>query len=124
MRPGKPFVHGRFQGKQLFGLPGNPVSAMVTAWLLVVPATLRFQGQSKPVLPSSLGILEEQMLNRGGRRHFVRVSKQADGSIRSAGVQASHHLQSMAAADGLLEMAPGEALSKGTVVRILDWDVY
>ena len=44
MKPGRPFVFGRCRGKLLFGLPGNPVSALVTFLLLVRPALLRWQG--------------------------------------------------------------------------------
>ena len=53
MKPGKPFVLGRFGRKLLFGLPGNPVSAFVTFLLLVRPALLKMQGASD--LPSSTG---------------------------------------------------------------------
>src|SRR5262249_58404372 len=51
IKPGRPFVLGRRGSKFLFGLPGNPVSAMVTFLLLVRPALLRWQGASEVALP-------------------------------------------------------------------------
>ena len=44
MKPGRPFVFGSCRGKFLFGLPGNPLSALVTCLLLVRPAVLKWQG--------------------------------------------------------------------------------
>src|SRR5439155_4470186 len=96
IRPGKPFVFGRCQGKFLFGLPGNPVSAFVTFLLLVRPALLRWQGATDVSLPKSRGILAEPLANAGGRRHFMRVSVDDLGNVRSAGTQASHIFHSLA----------------------------
>src|SRR5204863_3064090 len=50
IRPGKPFVFGQRKGKFLFGLPGNPVSAMVACLVLVRPAVLRLQGASEAAI--------------------------------------------------------------------------
>lgn len=122
MRPGKPFVFGRWQDKFLFGLPGNPVSAFVTFLLLVRPALLRWQGASEVSLPSFPGVLAEPMANRGDRRHFVRVKVNASGQVFSAGLQASHAQASLALANGLIEMTPDSAIPAGTNVRVLRWD--
>ena len=119
IRPGKPFVFGRWREKFLFGLPGNPVSAFVTFVLLVRPAILRWQGAQSVALVSHPGILAEDFVNRDQRRpHFVRVIVDEEGKIRSAGVQASHALSSLAAANGLLEVTPGAVLAAGKTVSV------
>ncbi len=120
IRPGKPFVFGRWREKFLFGLPGNPVSAFVTFLLLARPAILRWQGAKDTSLPSHPGILGETFSNADTRRrHFVRVIVDEQGKVRSAGAQASHMMSSLSAANGLLEVPPGKNLAAGTVVQVL-----
>lgn len=122
IKPGKPFVFGRCGEKPLFGLPGNPVSAMVTFVLLVRPALMRMQGASRMALPSHPGVLLEALNNRGDRPHFVRVTVDESGGVRSAGTQASHVLGSLASANGLVEVAPESRLETGAQVRVLRWE--
>jgi molybdopterin molybdotransferase len=122
MKPGKPFLFGKLRDKLVFGLPGNPVSALVTFLVLVRPALLRFQGALETGLPSQPGTLAETLHNPGERRHFFRVAMDHAGAVRSAGVQASHALSSMAAANGLVDVASGTTLEAGTAVRVLRWD--
>jgi molybdopterin molybdotransferase len=119
MKPGRPFVFGKWKEKLLFGLPGNPVSALVTYLLLVRPAVLRRQGASEAGLPASFGLLAEDIANDGGRRHFMRVRLGADGRVVSAGAQASHVLSSMAEANGLLDVPARTTLRAGAQVRVL-----
>ncbi|MCW5556103.1 MAG: molybdopterin molybdenumtransferase MoeA, partial [Verrucomicrobiae bacterium] len=121
IRPGKPFVFGRCHGKYLFGLPGNPVSAFVTFLFLVRPALLRWQGATELALPAVAGVLDEPLANPGERRHFVRVKISPAGEVRSAGLQASHALGSLAASNGLVDLAPRSALAKGSAVEVLRW---
>jgi molybdopterin molybdotransferase len=118
IKPGKPFVFGRCGDKFLFGLPGNPVSALVTFALLVRPALLRWQGAERVNLPVQRGQLTEPLANRGGRRHFIRVVLEPDGRVRPAGLQASHALRSLAAANGLVDVPPGGVLEAGSEVRV------
>jgi molybdopterin molybdotransferase len=122
IRPGRPFVFGRYGEKLLFGLPGNPVSALVTFLLLVRPALLRWQGARDISLPSRPGVLAEPLANPDGRRHFIRVKVDVSGNVRSAGVQASHVLSSMAAANGLLDLPPRTALAAGAVVQVISYE--
>lgn len=119
IKPGKPFVHASVLGKPLFGLPGNPVSALVTFWLLVRPALLRMAGASKLSAPVSFGVLAEEIRNPGDRRHFVRVATDGEGKIRVSGPQASHRLASLATANGLVDVAPGESLPAGKIVKVI-----
>jgi molybdopterin molybdotransferase len=126
IKPGRPFAFGRLPlaggNKLFFGLPGNPVSALVTFLLLVRPAILRWQGASHVAPPSHPAILAEPLENQGERRHFMRVSIATDGKVLSSGVQASHVLSSLATADGLVDVAARTSLAAGTTVQVLHWD--
>jgi molybdopterin molybdotransferase len=122
IRPGRPFVFGRRLGKFLFGLPGNPVSAFVTFLLLVRPALARWQGAAQVSLPVHSGTLAEPFSNPGGRRHFVRVAVDSMGQVRSAGAQESHIMSSLAAANGLVDLAAETNLAAGTIVPVLAWE--
>jgi molybdopterin molybdotransferase len=122
IRPGKPFVFGRWGKKYLFGLPGNPVSAFVTFLLLVRPALLRWQGVAEVALPAYPGVLAEPLTNPGERRHYLRVRVDRAGRVYSAGAQASHALRSLAAANGLVAVSPQTQLAAGTTVPVLRWD--
>jgi molybdopterin molybdotransferase len=120
VQPGKPFAFGRSDprprdGRQvlLFGLPGNPVSALVTFELFVKPALQRTSGLMSPTLDSDRAVTEDRLAKAPGRRGFLRVSVARDerGSpvrddrgrlrVRHAGGQGSHMLSAMAAADAL-----------------------
>ncbi len=122
VKPGKPFVFGRLDSKLLFGLPGNPVSAFATFIVLVRPALLQWQGAGNPHLPTHLGILGENFTNRGNRPHYMRVNVDADSTIRSAGVQASHMLHSLSQANGLLLVPEGTAWEAGQSVSVMRFD--
>lgn len=121
IKPGKPFLLGTCQNKLLFGLPGNPVSAFVTFLLLACPALLKMQSANDCRLPTRTGILAERLENQGDRRHFVRVHLDGDGRVRSAGLQASHLLQSLARANGVVNVPPATQLEADTPVPVLTW---
>jgi len=123
IKPGKPFVFGRSHGRLLFGLPGNPISALVTFLLLVRPALRRLQGATDPDLPKSLGVLDEPLENSGDRRHFMRVFLDDRSHVRSAGVQASHILSSLALANGLVDVPPRATVPVGASVSVMRWEV-
>jgi len=122
MKPGKPFAFGHREGKLFFGLPGNPVSALVTFFLLARPALLRLQGARDVLPPRHLATLAGALENPGGRRHFMRVTLDPDGRARSAGKQASHILSATARSHGLVDVPPNTTLPAGAVVRVLRWD--
>ena len=119
VKPGKPFVLGQVGGKPVFGLPGNPVSALVTYLLLVRPALLKMQGAAEWRLAERPGRLADELANKGDRRHFVRVMIDDRGLVRSAGGQRSHLLGSLAKANGLIDLPPGSCLAKGNPVDVL-----
>jgi molybdopterin molybdotransferase len=122
IKPGRPFMFGRFGSQLLMGLPGNPVSALVTFLLLVRPALLQAQGARQVELPTAMGVLGEPLQNPGSRRHFVRVRMDADGTVVSAGSQASHLLSSFAAANGLVDVPPQSVLPRGNPVTVKRWE--
>jgi molybdopterin molybdotransferase len=121
IKPGRPFAFGKVGARLFFGLPGNPVSALVTFFLLVRPALLRFQG-AIDVLPScNHGVLAEDLSNPGNRRHFVRVRMDRSGKVYSAGLQGSHVISSLSTANGLVDVASGATLKAGSTVPVLGW---
>jgi molybdopterin molybdotransferase len=122
IKPGKPFVFGRLEGKPLFGVPGNPVSAMVTFLVLVRPALMQLQGAadlSELDLPVHPGVLAEPLANRGDRRHFMRVRVDAQGRVHTTGLQASHAVGSLGQANGLVDVPPEARLAAGEMVAVL-----
>ncbi|MSR43532.1 MAG: molybdopterin molybdenumtransferase MoeA [Pedosphaera sp.] len=123
IKPGKPFVFGRLNGKCLFGLPGNPISGLVTFLLLVRPALLKMQGTRATSLAAHPGVLAEPLVNRGDRRHFMRVKVDEEGRVHLAGMQASHALGALAAANALVEVPLRTTLPAGSAVRVLRWEI-
>ena len=121
MRPGKPFVFGRLGQKFLFGLPGNPVSAFVTFLLLVRPALRCWQGAREISLPWQTAQLGEPLINRGDRRHFMRVKLDEAGKVFSARQQASHALASLADAQGIVDVPAGMTLAADETVKVYRW---
>jgi molybdopterin molybdotransferase len=119
IRPGKPFVFGSFGDKLFFGLPGNPVSAFVTAALLVWPVILRAQGATETELPSHYAVANDTFVNKTDRRHFMRVRVDAEGGASLAGLQASHALSSLAVANGLIDVPAGAVIERGARVKVL-----
>lgn len=121
MKPGKQFFCGQLQGKPLFGLPGNPVSAFVTGVLLVLPAVRRLAGAGRPVPAAQPAICGEPIQNRDRRRHFVRVRTDSEGRVFASGSQASHFLHGLALADGLVDLPPGAVWELGQSVSVIRW---
>lgn len=121
MRPGKPLMFGT-RGKTLvFGLPGNPVSAMVTAEIFLKPALRHWLGLAE-VEPLRLPLLGPTPPNTA-RRHFMRarmVTRDGVTGLLPISETDSGHTSSLAAADALIvqpEHDPGQ--TAGTVVSAL-----
>jgi molybdopterin molybdotransferase len=131
MKPGYPLAFGRFEsgsGPLVFGLPGNPVSAMMTFEQFVRPALRKLAGRRSWFRPTVRARLAERLEKRPGRLHFVRVDLERDGDdfvARSTGNQSSGVLRSMLLARGLLifPAAASELRKNDTAtVQILDDD--
>ena len=125
IKPGKPFAFGALarsdQSEALFvGLPGNPVSSFVTFLLLARPLIRRLAGEvdvSDPCL--NLPAAFEWKRADPKRSEFLRARLQADGRLGLYRHQGSGVLSSLAFADGLVALAPGQGVRPGEVVRFL-----
>lgn len=113
MRPGSPFAFGlvpALGGIPWFGLPGNPVSSMVTYEVLVRPVLLMMAGHTRIFHPARQARLDDPFVGAENLTHFLRVTlhrEPGDALVaRLTGFQGSGVLSSMAAADALLAV-PG-----------------
>ncbi len=105
MKPGKPLAFGKVGRSLFFGLPGNPVSTMVTFELFVRPSIWKMAGRTTLARPSVLAILESPVQHTSGRQEYVRaVLTLRDGQYYASptGAQGSSFLTSMLGANGLL----------------------
>jgi molybdopterin molybdotransferase len=123
MRPGKPLAFGCRGRTLVFGLPGNPVSALVGALLFVRPALLALTGHRDPAPPFRPGVLATPIAQRPERDDFVRarVTWGEDGALVEPIVgQESHMIAHTTAATGLawIPRGPG-SLPAGSRVRFL-----
>jgi molybdenum cofactor synthesis domain-containing protein len=108
----------------VFGLPGNPVSSMVSYQVVALPALRKLAGHRSP-LPRQIPAVAADDFERrpDGKLHLLRViaAMGADGRIivRSAGKQGSHQLAALAAANALALIPDGVGVTTGSEVRIL-----
>ncbi len=126
MRPGKPLTFGRYGGAHYFGLPGNPVSAMVSFERFVRPALLKMGGHAaltRPVVPVTV----TKGIGSDGRESYVRaVVEKVNGEYVATptGRQGSHMMTSLASANALViipenvrQVAAGDKLT----AMMIDW---
>jgi len=122
MRPGKPLVFGRIKGVPVFGLPGNPVSSMVSFEIFVKPAIIKMLGQGGDYRNAVNAILEEKITKKKGLKYFLRAKTRWENGIyvtRTTGAQGSGILKSMALANSLI-ILPEEKkhIKKGEEVTV------
>ncbi|MDQ1722953.1 MAG: molybdopterin molybdotransferase [Pseudonocardiales bacterium] len=128
IRPAKPFAFAVLPGPAgpvpVLGLPGNPVSALVSFELLARPALRRMMGHPDPYGLNVLGVADAplQRPHGDGRTAFLRVSCQfgPDGRlhVRPVAGQDSHQLSASAAAGGLAEVEDGRLVEAGDEVPV------
>ncbi|CAB4995159.1 unannotated protein [freshwater metagenome] len=131
IKPAKPLAFGtiaRSDGTTVpvFGLPGNPVSSMVSYELFCRPGLRKMSGFAEDNLDVGVvsGVLDASMNRRpDGKIHFARVVCGWDMAtstyrVRSGGAQGSHQMAAMAAANGLAELPDGPTLEAGATVRV------
>jgi molybdopterin molybdotransferase len=123
IRPGSPFSFGRLQHVPVFGLPGNPVSAVVTFEILVKPALRRMLGRSTLYSPVVTARLAHDVVSKTGLTQFMRVTLEhaaEDLTARLTGPQGSGMLSSIAHADGLMVVPEDvDFLPAGAAVKIV-----
>jgi molybdopterin molybdotransferase len=127
MKPGKPLAFGRINGVPLLGLPGNPVSAMVSFEMFARPAILKMQGIAEWGRPVIEATLADGIKHKDDRRHYVRVRvEEQEGRYQAylTGEQGSGILSSMVEANGLAiipEDWPAAPAGSRVQVMMLDW---
>ncbi|HEY8525341.1 MAG TPA: gephyrin-like molybdotransferase Glp [Acidimicrobiales bacterium] len=131
IRPAKPLAFGTVRPPEgppvpVFGLPGNPVSSMVSFELFARPGIRRLAGHPDHRLHRArLAAVADEPLTRkpDGKVHFARVTVAVDGDgvlrVRPSGGQGSHQLGAMAKADGLAVLPDGEGVPAGGRVRVI-----
>jgi molybdopterin molybdotransferase len=129
IRPGRPLAFGELRTKRgavpIFGLPGNPVSALLTFELFVRPALLKLAGHERLHRPRATATLQDRVEKPVGLRMFARgVYDRAAGTVRSTGPQGSGILRSMSLANCLIDLAePLAAGEPGTTVDVILTDL-
>ncbi len=122
IRPGRPLAFGELRAGDrmtpIFGLPGNPVSALLTFELFVRPALLRLAGRTRLQRPRTEAILRDAIEKPPHLRFFARGIYDGSAEVRTTGPQGSGILRSMALANclidipqGLARVGPGERVS-------------
>jgi len=124
IKPAKPLAFGIMAGTPVFGLPGNPVSSMVSFELFARPALRRMMGRLDAERPHLWAIADDGLRREpDGKTHFLRVvvTQRGDGAwrVRSAGGQGSHQLLAMASANGLAVLPDGDGVEPGGSVRVM-----
>ena len=124
IKPAKPFAFGSIDGTPIFGLPGNPVSSMVSFEMLARPALRRMMGHRKLARQSLVAITDDGLTRRSdGKVHLMRVLAEFrdDGRchVRSARAQGSHQLAATALANAIAVVPDGDGLAPGAEVAVV-----
>ena len=126
MKPGKPLAFGTIKGVPHLGLPGNPVSSMITFELFARPAMLKMMGRTNLTRPTVDVIMESRIKNSDGRRIFARAIVRKEGDrlyAKTTGPQGSGILTSMSMANALV-IVPEDvaAVKEGVAVKAIMLD--
>ncbi|MFT5755945.1 MAG: molybdopterin molybdotransferase [Alteromonadaceae bacterium] len=129
MKPGKPFAFGQLPNSVFFGLPGNPVSAMVTAHVLAIPALLKMQNCKNKETVTLKVKTKTQLKKSPGRMDFQRGVLSADDQgnmiVQSTGSQGSGILTSLATANCYIILPSSQGtVEAGEWVKVQLFDHY
>jgi molybdopterin molybdotransferase len=126
MRPGRPLMHGRLGDMQVLGLPGNPVSSYVCAFLFLVPLIRRMSGRTDLVHPTETAVLGIDLPENDERADYLRAKLEdgPNGAVATPfAVQDSSMMAPLAKADCLVIREPHAAAAKAgsrcTIIRFL-----
>jgi len=124
IKPAKPFAFGLLDGKPVFGLPGNPVSSLVSFELLARPALRRMMGHTSLARPSIVAVADEPLSRQPDEKvHFMRVNGDFgdDGRyhVRPVRAQGSHQLAATASADAMAVVPDGDGIAAGEEVAVV-----
>jgi molybdopterin molybdotransferase len=129
IKPAKPFAFGVLTNGQrkvpVFGLPGNPVSSMISFELLARPALRKMMGHTQDLTRPTVRAIADTALRRrtDGKVHFIRVHAWFDEDgrvhVRDTGPQGSHQLAATAAANALAVVPDGDGIASGEPVDVM-----
>jgi molybdenum cofactor synthesis domain-containing protein len=123
IRPAKPLCFGFVRGRPVFGLPGNPVSSLVSFELFARPSLLTMMGHADPFRAQVAARAEHAFARKpDGKLHLDRVHVHVvDGryAVTSVGKQESHTLSATAGADGLVLIPDGDGVDEGDDVAVM-----
>ena len=124
IKPAKPFAFGLIGTTPVFGLPGNPVSSMVSYELFARPALRRMAGHALIARPVRRAVSEDPLgRHDDGKTHFIRVTGGPDETgrwhVRKLTGQGSHQLTAMARASALAIVPEGVEIAVGDEVEII-----
>ena len=124
VKPAKPLAFGTVRGVPVFGLPGNPVSSLVSFELFARPALRQMTGHRRLFRPEVPAIADEPLRRRpDGKLHLVRVVATTDDDgrvhVRPSGGQGSHLLRAMALANALALLPDGDGVDAGAAVKAM-----
>jgi len=121
MRPGKPLIVGRLGNAIVLGLPGNPVSAMVTGALFLLPLIRHLAGSADPLPRTRVMALGGPMPAIGPRAEYIRATI-SDDVVTPIGSRDSAAMHAAALANALIRRTAGApAVQAGELVDVLDW---
>ena len=121
LRPGKPMMAGTLGDALVLGLPGNPVSAFVTALLFVRPLVAALAGAADPSPRTRAALLGEDLPANGPRTDYLRAAYDRDGCVRASTIQDSSMLLTLARSDCLIVREPHALPARtGDSAEILD----
>ncbi|MBU2893319.1 molybdopterin molybdotransferase MoeA [Colwellia sp. D2M02] len=129
MKPGKPFAFGKLANSVFFGLPGNPVSALVTFHQLALIALTKMQNAA-PLTRTRLQVKSADDLRKSpGRKDFQRgfltVNAEGDNVVHSTGAQGSGILSSLSQANCFIELPQEQGhITKGQQVTVQLFDIF
>ncbi len=121
VKPGRPLALGLWQGKPVFGLPGNPVAAMVCTLIFARPALALLAGMGW-VEPQAFDIPAAfEKRKKPGRREYLRA-RMRDGQAEPFASEGSGRISGLSWAEGLVELPDGELhVRRGDPVRFIPW---
>ncbi|CAN5375620.1 molybdopterin molybdotransferase MoeA [soil metagenome] len=124
IKPAKPFAFGLLDDTPIFGLPGNPVSSLVSFEMLALPALRRMMGHRRLARPSVVAIADQGLSRRAdGKVHLVRVTlvwgDDGRAHVRPVGAQGSHQLAATALADAIAVLPDGDGVPSGAEVAVV-----
>lgn len=124
MKPGRPLMLGLWRGRPVFGLPGNPVAALVCATVFLRPSLGLLAGagwQDPPALTVPAAFFKSK---KPGRREFLRARLRSDGSAEVFHSEGSGRISGLAWANGLVDLPhDGVTIRPGDAVRFLPFDL-